>query len=134
MADFRLTQPDAFAAAVADLLEPVQAASDEAVGYGVREGAKETRKEWKALAPRSGISHADRAAYADSIRMRVDRAGRRPRATVYSTVPGLPHLLEKGHALINGGRAPARPHVAPAAEAGFERTVEAVDERLGELL
>ena len=30
------------------------------------------------------------------------------------------HLLEKGHALRGGGRAPARPHIAPAEEAAIE--------------
>lgn len=34
-------------------------------------------------------------------------------ASIYSEVPGLPHLLEKGHALMGGGRAPGKVHIKP---------------------
>lgn len=46
-------------------------------------------------------------------------------ATIYSRIPGLPHLLEHGHAGRNGGRgAKGRPHIKPVAdkiEKDFER-------------
>lgn len=35
---------------------------------------------------------------------------------IYSQKPGLPHLLEFGHALRNGGRTAARPHIKPVEE------------------
>lgn len=52
------------------------------------------------------------------------------------TVPGLAHLLEKGHALVGGGSARAHVHIATAAEDVFkdlERYVEeAIEEAISE--
>ncbi len=36
--------------------------------------------------------------------------------TIYSKIPGLPHLLEFGHALRQGGRTTGRPHIAAVEE------------------
>ena len=46
------------------------------------------------------------------------------------SVPGLPHLLEKGHALRNGGRAPGRVHIAPIEERLVEEFEKAVKAKL----
>lgn len=43
------------------------------------------------------------------------------------SVPGLPHLLEHGHALRGGGRVPGREHIAPVEREvieSFEKAIE----------
>lgn len=47
-----------------------------------------------------------------------------PTAIIYSRIPGLPHLLEHGHATTKGGRVPGKPHIKPVEEKAvndFER-------------
>ena len=123
MADVAV-EVDAFASALEDIFDDIRAVSEDDLKASVEDGAKESKEQWSDGAPqRTGK-------YAKSIRYRVDASGDKPKATVYSTMPGLPHLLEKGHATIGGGRVAARPHVAPAAEAGFDRAMESLGQRL----
>lgn len=116
---------DAFAAALEDIFSDVETVSTDALNKGVSKGAKVSRDEWRAGAPR------DTGAYASSIRYKVDRTGDKPQATVYSEKPGLPHLLEKGHATVGGNFVPGTLHIAPAAKAGFEAAFKTADDAIG---
>ena len=56
---------------------------------------------------------------------KVEKSGKTHRqlrhsATVYNKYPGLPHLLENGHALRQGGRSPAIVHIKPVEDAVYD--------------
>ena len=120
---------DAFARAIEEIFNDVDKVSVKALEKGVKQGASTSAKEWRANAAAS--FKGDK--YRKSVRYAVDRTGSKPKATVYSTMPGLPHLLEKGHATIGGGNVPGRKHIDPAAQKGFETAMKAVEDGLGEL-
>lgn len=126
MAYDRTVEPDQFAAAMSELVNnPLNEIVDGGMRC-VREGLKVTRAEWKAKAPGSGR-------YAKSIDYTTrGRSKARPGGEVGSkSLPGLPHLLEKGHARVGGGFVPPRVHIAPAAESGFDATTKAFEDLIG---
>lgn len=49
---------------------------------------------------------------------------------IYNKTPGLPHLLEHGHANRGGGRTPGRPHIAAAEEQIVREFEEEVKSKL----
>lgn len=48
-------------------------------------------------------------------------------AIIYNQKPGLPHLLEKGHAKRGGGRVSGRTHIAPVEEKLVQEFTKAVE-------
>lgn len=122
-------EADKFAAGLKDILADIDNAVDEAVEEGVRAGARKAASEWR----RNAATTLGGDAYRKSIRTSTSLKSGEPKATVYSTMPGLPHLLEKGHATIGGGRVKAYVHIEPAAESGFEEAYETVKEAMDRL-
>lgn len=49
---------------------------------------------------------------------------------IYSRIPGLPHLLEHGHAKRGGGRVAGRPHIAPVEKQLAEEYTRAVKQKI----
>lgn len=92
----------------------------EATEKAQKQVAQETVAELKQVSPkRSGK-------YARSWRAKRDGTA----MVVHNLKPGLAHLIENGHALRNGGRSKAEPHIAPVAEKMSEAYVQAVKEAL----
>lgn len=55
--------------------------------------------------------------YAKSWGVTEEKSRLGPKLTIHSGMPGLPHLLENGHASRKGGRfVPGRPHIAQVEE------------------
>lgn len=67
--------------------------------------------------------------YARSIRHHMmSPGGDHPEGEIGSaSLPGLPHLLEKGHATVGGGFVAGRKHIEPAAEEAFKDFEKKID-------
>lgn len=116
---------DRFMADFQALMDDISDIADESLEAGVKAGCEVSKDEWKSGAPK------DTGGYAKSIRYRVEGEGEGVQGHVYSTKPGLPHLLEKGHAKVGGGRTRAIEHIAPAADDGFRTAERVILETLG---
>jgi hypothetical protein len=113
-------EEDEFAAAMAEIFGDIVAASDEAVFQCVHDALELGRDEWRRIAKSYKAKyHKDNWKYGRHVTYRTLRLKHGVEGHIYSRKAGLPHLLEKGHAKIGGGRTGAYPHVKPAAEYAF---------------
>ena len=120
----RLLRPDQFANAVNSILAEYKDVIDADVQAATKEVAKEAVKNVKANAPvRTGK-------YRSSIKTKQTEKGvNRATSVVYADAPSyrLTHLLEFGHAKVNGGRTKAQPHWSKAEQDAireFERKLK----------
>ena len=109
---------DALAKAIEDTLRDYADVTEEACVQGVRETANRVVSDLHSAHPSGSGRYGSWDAYnADWAKTR-----QTSKKGVYSEVVHnrkhyqLAHLLENGHALKNGGRASAFPHIAPVAE------------------
>lgn len=122
----RKTPVDKLGAAIkqvlADYGDEVAGGMEDAVKKVTRAGATALRAQSRQTFPRGT------GAYASGWRSRLDTKKRTAQGTIYNAdLPGLPHLLEYGHANRNGGRTPGRAHIKPVEEqiiAEFTKEVE----------
>lgn len=112
--------------ALSEYFDGIKEATDEAVTKVAKSTVKEIRKNAKDQFPRGtgeyAKSWAQRKANGKDYKIK-------PTRVVYSKAPHyrLTHLLENGHAKVNGGRVPGRPHIAPAeqkAQQELEREIQ----------
>lgn len=107
---------DDLSKAVASVLHEYTESVTETVQRVTNDLAKQGLSKVKAASPVSGKS-PKRSAYKSGWRKKVQTSRIGASAIIYNEkYPGLVHLLEKGHALRNGGRTSAKPHVAPVQE------------------
>ena len=97
--------------AIADILEEYGEDTIKATHEVVKKVAKAGAKEVNASA--SGTFKGENYKSSWTSKSMNTRLG--AEAVIYSNMPGLPHLLEKGHAKRGGGRVNGRVHIAPTA-------------------
>ena len=110
------------ASAINEILEDYADLADDTMRKAVKKSAKTVKDEISANAP------ARTGKYAKSWKTQTTKSDSHAlEITVYSGKPGLPHLLEHGHAKRNGGRTKAIPHIAPAEELGAEQLEQDIE-------
>lgn len=121
-------EADRFALALDDILRDVQQNVDEVVPVAARNSAK---KGAAAVRRNARASFGGTGKYAKSWGYKSGKKGQESYAEIGSTMPGLPHLLEKGHATLGGGHVPGREHIANAAKDTFEDFENELSELIG---
>ena len=122
-------EEDEFAVALSEILGDILDASEEALFACVHDALELGRDEWRNnAASHSAKYHEGNWRYGKHVTFRTLRKKSCIEGHIYSKKPGLPHLLENGHAKRGGGRVAGRPHIAPVEEEVI-RTVESEVER-----
>lgn len=110
---------DNLASELTKTLQQYAGATDEIVDKAVSLTAKEAVSELKKANPPGSGQYGSWKEYNQSWKVTQTKRDVRyhKKATIHNEKHyRLTHLLEKGHALVNGGRTRAFPHIAPVAE------------------
>lgn len=116
-----------------DTLNEYKNACDENADEAIQYTAKEAVQELRNAHPAGSGKYGSWKAYNKGWTIMQTKRDKRDHksATVHNKDHyQLTHLLEKGHALVQGGRARAFPHIAPVAEQAEEKLVKRMTEGL----
>lgn len=118
---------DRFAAAIEKLLKEYQEDTTKNVNQLARKFAQKGAKEVKAASGQFGGS----GKYASGWTSKFEEGRLSAQGIIYNQkTPGLPHLLENGHAKRTGGRVAGRSHIAPVEEKLVTEFMKAVEGEL----
>lgn len=117
----RAVNVDQFTYIIKNILNDVRVHMNAGMPKAVQASVRKGRRETVANISTSGIkSHTGKYASGWATRTKRDSSEKTTGVVYNKVVPGLPHLLEKGHAKVGGGRVAGHEHIAPAAETAFE--------------
>lgn len=121
-------QPDKLAKEIDKILEKY----GDDVKANVAEITKEfAKKGAKAVSASAKQNFGGSGKYAAGWTSRFESGRVSAQGTIYNKdTPGLPHLLENGHAKRGGGRVSGRPHISPVEEQLVKEYTEAVKKKL----
>ena len=126
------TTVDNLAKEVAKSLKDFAGTTEEAVAAGVDETSKEAVKKLRAAKPSGSGDYSSWDEYDAGWTYKKTKG---KKGDVMSTIHNakkyrLTHLLEKGHAKVNGGRTRAFPHIAPVAEEAETELLDNIKRRI----
>ena len=109
----RLITIDQFASSIHNILEKY---GDE-INENMEEAVKAVSRKGAQAVKSAASSTLNGNKYASGWTSKTETGRMSAQGTIYNrTVPGLPHLLENGHAMRGGGRVAGRPHIKPVEE------------------
>lgn len=115
---------EAIKSALQEYTEDVSAGLGKAVSDVTKKGAQAVKSAAKQSFGGSGKYGAGWTSKVETTRLSTS-------GVIYNkTLPGLPHLLEHGHAKRGGGRTPGREHIAPVEEQIAQEFEEEVKKNL----
>jgi len=122
--------PEDLAAAILDTLQEYAGLVDADVERVTKAVSAETREKIKDNAKKVRLVRTGK--YLRSWRVKIKELPHGMRATVYASAPRyrITHLLENGHASVNGGRVKAYPHIGEAERWAIEAYTKALKEAI----
>ena len=102
---------------IMSILEEYRDVTQANIEKAVQETAKEAISALRGSSPSGAGKYSSWGPYLKGWKSKKNNKSKSYSYVIYnSSKPSLTHLLEKGHALRNGGRAKAFPHIAPVAD------------------
>ena len=118
------TPIDKLSAAISDVLEQYGDELQENIAEAVKTVSKKGAQAVKASAQQTFGGSGE---YARGWTSRAETGRVSAQGIIYNKdVPGLPHLLENGHAKRGGGRVPGRAHIKPVEDEVVKEFIKAV--------
>lgn len=118
--------PDQLAAAVSDILSEYGDECADVLEDSIKTVTKKAQSELKGAGSFGGTGK-----YRKGWKTKIEKTRISVDAVVYNAAePGLTHLLENGHALANGGRSRAFPHIAPVNDEAQTEVIDLLERKL----